>query len=678
MPETAIDASDPVAQAAYDPAAAGLLRPMEPHLERLGDEFVSAFYTRLARDEQAGRILRALSDAAMDRLKQRQAEHLRRLTAPSTSREELLRRADGVGRAHALVGVRGSLLVRAQSLYRALLDKVIDSSELDATQRLHLSRIVEQRLHDDVQAQTEAAERVMGAYWRVLARSFAALGTRWPDVAEAELQALGELPGIRAVLLLRLGHDGMLTVERSAGPDAQVISQVMQHPSTSVLIDARSPRGQGLAALAWRSGLVHSTPSYLDDPRLGFWHEQAQRLGLQSTFAVPVLGSDAQAVACLYLYGAFPHQFECDWMREFGRGLQHRWEQAWQRCGGASARALPQGLADEYRRRLFDGGLTMYAQPVLDLRSGHVHSLEALARLRMPDGTVLGPGQFLPLLGHAELDALFRLGLHQVLDWAAAQPTELARLGLSINLAPSTLLNPDCVRWISDALQRHGVAPRRLHIELLETQELNSALQRQQLEQLASLGVRLSMDDLGSGYSSLERLSRLPFDVIKIDQALLASIRTQPMRVLSLVGSLIQMAHDLQREAVVEGLEDDDAVEAVSLLGATLGQGFGICRPMPLEQASAWLLGFRAHPMQPAVRTRLGALAYHWRYLRDRRTPSWHSDLSSCPMTGFLRSAAGENSDVARWHALLHAGGADADEAGRRIGEWLVRSITGA
>lgn len=183
------------------------------------------------------------------------------------------------------------------------------------------------------------------------------------------------------------------------------------------------------------------------------------------------------------------------------------------------------------------------------------------------------------------------------------------------------------------------------------------------------------MDDLGSGYSSLERLSRLPFDVIKIDQGLLASLRTQPMRVLSLVGSLIQMAHDLQREAVVEGLEDEAAVEAVSLLGATLGQGFGICRPMPLERMAGWLRDFEPQPMPGAVRTPLGALAYHWRYMRQRNSPSWHGNLANCPLTAFLRTQAPGDRDVAQWHSRLHAG-ENVDEAARHISDWLVRSIT--
>ena len=664
-------------EAAYGPSAAALLRAAAAHFARVGDDFVDGFYRGLARDEHPARILGSLSAESLEALKRRQAAHLQFLVAPDTRREDLLARAEAIGRAHALVGVGGSMLMRSQALYRGLMAGLGAKAGMDGDARYRLSRIIEQRLQDDIQGQTEAAERVMADYWRSLSRPYASPATPWADASSEELEVLGTLPGIRAALLLRLNQDGVLTVERSAGPQAREISEVMLSPSTSVVIDPATPRGQGLVALAWRSREAQSTPNYGTDPRLQFWSSQAGRLRVQSTFALPVLDEAGHVVACVYLYGAWPSQFEAPWMREFGRGLQRRWEQIWQRCRAPSLYALPQELADAYRQCLFAGGLAMYLQPVIDLRSGEVHSVEALARLVMPEGSVIPPGQFLPQLGNTELDRLFRLGLAQVLDWLVAQPARFDRLGVSINLAPSTLLHPDCTAWVAEALRRRDLAPNRLHIELLETQELHSEAQRHSIEQLARLGVRLSMDDLGSGYSSLDRLSRLPFDVIKIDQGLLATIRTHPMRVISLVGSLIQMAHDLQRAAVVEGLEDTDAVEAVSLLGATLGQGFGLCRPMPMGQASEWLRDFHPTPPAPRVATGLGALAYHWRYVRALHAPPSHTDLATCPLTDFLRVAAPRDEQVAGWHAQLHRG-EDVDQASRRISDWLVRSITHA
>lgn len=665
---------------AYGPRAAALLESAAEHFAQAGVEFVEAFYQGLALEPQSARILQALSAEQLQGLKARQAAHLQFLVDPGTTREQLRQRAETVGRVHALVGVGGSMLVRSQAQYESLLARLGARTGLNPEQRYALSRIVGQRLHEDIEGQTDAAERVLGAYWRLLARPHVRAGTAWADASAEELEVLGALPGVRAALLLRLDQQGVLTVERSAGPQAREIAEVMRDPGTSVLIDPQTPRGQGLVALAWRSREAQSTPNYAADPRLGFWTGQATRLRVQSTFALPVCDETGNVAACLYLYGAWPNQFETAWMREFGHGLQRRWEQTWQSSRSPSGFALPQERAEAYRARLFAGGLRMHLQPVFDLRSGEVESVEALARLHMPDGSVVPPGRFLPLLGHAELDQLFRLGLGQALDWLTGLSREDPRfqgLGMSINLPPSALLNPDCTRWVAEALGSRGVQASRLHIELLETQELHSEAQRMGIEQLAGLGVRLSMDDLGSGYSSLERLSRLPFDVIKIDQGLLATLRTHPLRVISLVGSLIQMAHDLQRTAVVEGLEDADAVEAVSLLGATMGQGFGLCRPLAPEQAVRWLRDFRPAPSRASVGSPLGALAYHWRYVRALHVPPSHTDLATCPLTAFLRRAAPSDEAVADWHAQLHRG-ENVGQASQRISDWLVQSIVGA
>ncbi|WP_018912879.1 EAL domain-containing protein [Thiomonas sp. FB-6] len=668
------------AEQPYGLRAAALLENAAEHFAQAGTEFVEAFYQGLAREPQSARILEALSAEQLRSLKARQAAHLQFLVHPGTTRDQLRQRAEAVGRVHALVGVGGSMLVRSQAQYGGLLARLGSRTGLSAEDRHALSRIVEQRLHDDIEGQTDATERVLGAYWRLLARPYVRAGAAWADASAEELEVLGALPGVRAALLLRLDQQGVLTVERSAGPQAREITEVMRDPGTSVLIDSQTPRGQGLVALAWRSGLAQSTPNYAADPRLGFWNGQATRLRVQSTFALPVCDEAGNVAACLYLYGAYPNQFEADWMREFGQGLQRRWEQTWRSSRSPSGFALPEERAEAYRACMFTGGLRMHLQPVFDLRSGEVDAVEALARLHMPDGSVVPPGQFLPLLGHAELDRLFQLGLGQALDWLvelSGQAARFARLGISINLPPSTLLNPDCTRWVDEALRSRGVEPERLHIELLETQELHSDSQRVGIEQLAGLGVRLSMDDLGSGYSSLERLSRLPFDVIKIDQGLLATLRTYPLRVISLVGSLIQVAHDLRRAAVVEGLEDADAVEAVSLLGATMGQGFGLCRPLPPEQASRWLREFRPQPTQASVSSHLGALAYHWRYVRALHVPPSHTDLATCPLTAFLRCAAPRDEAVARWHEQLHRG-EEVDQASQHISDWLEASIVGS
>lgn len=660
---------------AYGPRAAQALHLVAPHFDSLAEECVHAFYRALAESPRTGAILDALGEGALPALKRQQLAHFKLLVSPRTTRDQLVRRATDVGRIHALVGLSSSLLVNSRSLYRNLLSVALQCSNVGSDDRYALLQILEDRLQDDLESQIDSRESVIEAYFGALSRPLAASGRSWPDTCAEELEVLGQLPGIRAALLLRLNQDGNLIVERAAGQNAQEIAAVMQSPSTGVVINPASPRGQGLAALAWRTRRMQSTPSYSADPRLQFWAEVAQRLRVQSTFALPVLDAEGHPILCIYLYGAYPNQFESNWMCEFGGGLQRRWEQTWQRSRRVGHFATPQGIADAIRERIFGGGLTMYAQPIVDLSSGAVHSLEALARLSMPDGTIMGPAHFLPLLGNVELDRLFQLGLEQVLDWLAGHGSAFAQLRVSINIAPSTLLNPDCMRWLREGIGKHGIAPQRLCIEILEAGDLHSAAQQEHLQALADAGFELAMDDLGSGYSSLERLSRVPFDVIKIDQALLSTIDANPEGVINVVGSLIQMVNDLERVVVVEGLENEGTIEAVTALGAQRGQGFGISKPMPLREAAAWLRSHTPARRSEEIRTPLGALAYHWRYRRALGGPKLHADLARCPLTDFFRCFAPRDPEIHQWHAQIHAG-EDVNAASRSLNEWIVHKVT--
>ncbi len=130
-------------------------------------------------------------------------------------------------------------------------------------------------------------------------------------------------------------------------------------------------------------------------------------------------------------------------------------------------------------------------------------------------------------------------------------------------------------------------------LELLEFQEVDPDKQAKVIHQLSQLGVKLAIDDLGSGYSSLRRLASLPFDTIKIDQGLLTKIRETPQSILRLMHVIIQMGQDFECEVVVEGLEDLGMIEVAMSLGVLYGQGYGLARPMRANQILAWCRDFR-------------------------------------------------------------------------------------
>ena len=666
QPEVEIDTD------AFGPMAIELMTKAEPHLRELPDQFVERFYAGLHEEEATAAILRTLLPQELERLKQRQLQHLRFLLDPHTSREAIAARARQIGQVHALVGVSGAWLSKAQSLYRQLLSSGLNHALLPARDRYRTLRAAEARIEEDFQNQLDMEAQVVAAYLDVLASHLPARGSLWSDVGAEGIEALGQLPGLAAALLMRLGPDGVFAVENSAGPRAEQVASLLQTPGSEAVLDPDSPRGQGLTARAWRSLRIESSASYAQDTRYQTWHERARALQVRSSLSVPVLDADGHVVVVISLFGSYPHQFESAVMQQFARGLQHRWEQLWT-LSTTPAPVVAQEQALSFRQTLLNGGLRMYMQPIVELRSNRLVKVEALARLEMPHGDIVPPGVFLPLLGSAELDRLFRLGLDQALTHLTQWEQQGLQVDISVNLPPSTLHDPDCSQWVADILLRHKVAPQRLTLELLETHNIETPGQDLSIKQLQTLGVGLAMDDLGSGYSSLQRLSTMPFDTIKIDQSLLLHVRDNPLQTLSLVSTLVQMGRDFERQVVAEGLEDEGVIEAVTVLGANLGQGYGLARPMPAEALVDWHRQLEPTTRGTQVHTFLGALAFHWQFMRQDRGKA-ASPWTTCPLTRFLHDQGLDDSEAAEWHRQLHSG-QGVRQASQKLMHWLVERV---
>ena len=243
---------------------------------------------------------------------------------------------------------------------------------------------------------------------------------------------------------------------------------------------------------------------------------------------------------------------------------------------------------------------------------------------------------------------------------------------VSVNIAPSTLLDPECPRFIEQALLRHGIVPQRLVLELLETETTDWDLLSGPLNRLVTLGVGVAMDDLGAGYSSLKRLSMLPFTTVKIDRDMLTGLRTSPLETLSLIATLVQIGRDFDMTVVAEGLEDLGMTEAAAVLGAQYGQGYHLARPMPAAEVPGWVKDFAGPGVGRQLQTGLGALAFHWKFMR-LGSPHPHA-VHDCPLTGYLDIRGAVNSDVGRWHEQQHRVESSFG-AGQMIVDWLVREI---
>ncbi|MGK9452818.1 putative bifunctional diguanylate cyclase/phosphodiesterase [Acidithiobacillus caldus] len=265
-------------------------------------------------------------------------------------------------------------------------------------------------------------------------------------------------------------------------------------------------------------------------------------------------------------------------------------------------RARSWTLYDEERKaprtpaqRLLDtGALEVWYQPILDNRSRRIVGVEALARLRDEDGRLWSPAEFLPQLQEKDLFELSR----QVLQRALIDLSALDALGLSlwvsVNIDPRSF-SEDCVTCLREMIAQGTVDPSRITLEILEGSDFLE--QQAALEHLLALkaqGVRLALDDVGSAYASLLRMKDLPIDEIKLDQGFVRTLEERPQD-LYFVKSIRDLAEGMGINLVVEGVETDDILDAVTVLDVNLVQGYGVARPMPLMQLQAFL----AH--QPSV-----------------------------------------------------------------------------
>jgi len=214
------------------------------------------------------------------------------------------------------------------------------------------------------------------------------------------------------------------------------------------------------------------------------------------------------------------------------------------------------------------------------------------------------------------------------------------------------LSDPNSADWVRSALAHHSVVPSRLSLEVLETQELDLTTSDKTVSELVRLGVKMHLDDLSSGFSTLKRLTDIPFDVIKIDRRIFDQAHTRPLQVLTVLASITRLGAESGYGTVVEGIEDRERLEVSAVLGARSGQGYLFARPMPPEEVGPWLEQFAMPYREGELTTALGALAYHWSHGRG----DWHEDTAyeQCPLTGYL-SLSGADADAVSAHKALHA-----------------------
>jgi len=608
----------------YGPQAEALLRLAAPHYHSAAAAFIDQFYALVGRDAESSQLLGHLTPAEFAHLKARQIEHFRRLLSPELQEAEHVREAAHVGQIHALVGVPTRLLVQSAGIYLQALIDMSHAIPAPSRNRRRIVQLLTARMQTELQTEVEAAQALREQYQQCVIALEHALqdGAPWSEYMQMALDRLITLPGLKATGLGAPDANGDFVVELSAGLGPFVRAMQKHYGALKVpKLQGAHAESIGPTAAAWQTEKISTLASYALDDAGAPWRDAALEVGIRSAASIPLTDRNGRVVVVLSLYGGYPAMFERSAARSFLDNLGQTLSRAWQRLHAHGRQPpVPVALRQRWRSGLFDHGLEMHLQPVVDLQTGKPYAIEALARLRMDDGSLVLPGQFLPWFGHAELTRLFRGGLEQTLAHIARWDAEGVRLNLSLNLPLDVLLQPDCRDRVAGALHDAGVAPERLSLEMLENAEFDDPQRRDDaVRELAATGVRLVMDDLGSGYSSLLRLRTLPFHTVKIDQSLVREAGRDPEQAIGFIGALVQLAQSLGLWVVVEGLETPDLVEAATLLGADAGQGFALARPMPAADVPDWVRRFQSpvDPRQPS--TPLGRLALDWMAQHGRR-----------------------------------------------------------
>lgn len=579
----------------YGPRARQWLSEAGPDLLAAELPFIEAFYSRLQQNPSTAAILDLLSAAELAHLKARQRDHLHRTMSPDLGPEDHQRSAQRLGRIHAMMGIETAELIGAMEHYSGLLHHAVERLSWDGGTKLGLQSVIDARLSREFQN----GQQGRGEIERERQKHLARLESEAPEwLAAGQFPArlavqLAELSGIIGAGWGRPDTHNRHVIEHGAGCMLEYMA-ALQEAGLDLVFDPQAKAAQAVTLRAWGSACIETSASLSADPGFAPLAPVAKRFGIRSVAAIPVLDARGHPMAIITLLGAYPGQFMVPAMQLWLEAVQHlagRMTQSGRDGTGG------QPISAQHRRTmselLFGTGLRMVMQPLVNLSSGAPAMMEALARLA-GNGEIFGPGQFLPVFGTHELEHLFREGLDHSLSWLQQWSAQDVDLRLTINLPPSVLAAPDCVRWVRDALDGSGIAPARLYLELLETAEdAADALRRQSnITELAALGVKLVMDDLGSGYSSLQRLRTLPFSMVKIDQNLIRQANQDPARTVPFVGALVRMAQDLGLDVTVEGLETLDLVEMAACLGAEWGQGYALARPMAPEQVAAWVKAF--------------------------------------------------------------------------------------
>jgi EAL domain-containing protein (putative c-di-GMP-specific phosphodiesterase class I) len=262
-------------------------------------------------------------------------------------------------------------------------------------------------------------------------------------------------------------------------------------------------------------------------------------------------------------------------------------------------------LKADLRRGIAAGEFRPHYQPIVDLETGSMTGVEALARWLHPARGVLAPSHFIPVA--EETGMIVEIGW-SILDQACVDARRWkedfearAPRSVSVNLSPRQLREDDLVARVAGILSQNGLPPHMLTLEVTETALLDDTdAIAEKLAALKAFGVGIALDDFGTGYSSLSHLDRFPVDIVKIDKSFIDSLAGPDATPSPLVDAIVRLGAVLDVEVTAEGIESGDQLARLRVLGCGHGQGYFFARPVAEGDLREMLTSGALQPTAPA------------------------------------------------------------------------------
>lgn len=606
--------SDASAAAPHGAQAAALLRPCIEAWQLQLPLIVERFCAALKLHKGIVEILACFPPYALDAFKSRLTRQLQTLIYPDLDLHSQREGAIKAGLCQAACGLAEVWLLEASEQLR---DILVGTLGLGARSHRNALAILLQRLAMELQWQRESMGELQRRRNAILAKVHAmAWSARdYLQLVDDVVRVLASHDEVVACAAGRPDAYGNMVHEIVAGSVPAEHLRITNSGTVPALVLNPEPlKEEEPVARAWHTAGIERCAHYGGDPAMLLWRDTAVRHGVVSHVAIPLCLPSRKPFAILTLYSPYAGGFQSESQRAFVEQIKAVMELALLHMAPRRqlAALLPAFVRERWRVIIAGGALRMHYQPLIRLADRKLAGFEALARLQDDAGSLQLPASFLPALGAAGLIRLFRDGVIHAVAFRQSLARKGVALGVSVNVPEVAVQDARYARTVQMVLQVSGCPVGALRFEALESHEGTgpwALMARTGVQSLKSLDAAPIAGDMAQGQHLLARLGQSTCDRIKIDQAIISQVRQDPLGSLRLIRQLIRVGHDLGHEVVVEGLESTGMVEAATILGADLGQGFALAHPMPPDALDGWLADFELDRHDPLPSSALGALA---------------------------------------------------------------------